>query len=140
MPFVPAVEIEFIATPRYVEDKGGEFLTVTTDDALPLETDLYVYVYDGVTEHRCYSGVAGSGDVIRAIDANTVRFVVPELPIGGAYDVRVKTTGGALQTTLSAFLQVVARNWETKVFDLRRLYPPWYKTGPRSVDSVDLLE
>lgn len=139
MVYVPSFLISFISTTVAVEDKGGAFLEVE-DIGIPLSDDLRVFVDDGTTEHACYSGVSGQGYTVKALEAGVMQFVVPPLAIGGPYDIVVRSAGGGLLATIPGVLDVVARNWESKVFDLRRLLPPWYKTGPRRVDIEDLLE
>lgn len=138
MPYVPSVLLMYMATPVVVEDEGGDVITLA-DCGLLTAVDYRVYVDDGVTEHACYSGVAGSANNVRVYGDDVLRFVSPPLTVGGPYDVVVRDTAGTLLETYRAALLVVPHVWKGKVFDLRRLLPPWYKTGPRRVDSLDLL-
>lgn len=122
------------ATPTVVEDNGGEVLEITGEfPAGPLE----VYVDDGENEHPCYSGVSGKGYAPEA-EAGMLRAVVPPLPIGSGYTVRVRS-GEDVREIHGAF-DVVNRNFRARVFALRQLLPPGLRAGPRVVEQASALK
>ena len=118
-----------------VEDDGGyafEIHGVFTD------VPHAVVIRDGGTDYPCYGGTSGEGYSPRPKSGGTVlRAVTPPLPIGGPYELRV--TFGVTTLSFPNAVTVVARNWSTKTLALRGMLPPWYKVGPRNLDSVDLL-
>lgn len=119
--------------PSTVEDDGGYEITLR---GLFKDETAKVYLKQGATLYECYSAKSGQGYDPRPRNPVTMIVATPPVP-RGVYDVRV--VQGLDDDELAAALTVVARNWKSRVFDLRRLLPPWYKTGPRKLDSVDLL-
>jgi hypothetical protein len=122
-------------TPATVDAAGGAVLTMTGP---LLDMPATVTLVRGADERPCYSGTSGQGfrPLPRAV--GKLLAVTPPLPIGGAaWDVYVRQ--GASTVIIPAALSVVAQSWHGKTFSLRRVFPSWYKMGPRNLDSVDLL-
>jgi len=114
-----------------VGDEGG--WEVIASGMFPTWAAMYVYVTDGITERRCYSGVIGSGDECSSSDGATLHFVAPPLPVGEAYDVRIELTDGTLSATLAACLPVWKRTYTTNLYNLRAAHP-----SPRAVGAWDI--
>lgn len=118
-----------------VEDDGGYPITIT---GVFREEVAAVYLVRGADQIPCYSARSGQGYRPFPRSPTTLQFATPPLPLGGAaWDVKV--VQGAFEAVLSAAVTVVARNWHDRSLALRRVLPPWYKLGPRYLDSVDLL-
>lgn len=117
-----------------VEDDGGYPITITGQF---LDRTAQVFVERGPVQFRCYGGESGRGFNPYPLPT-TLGFVTPPMPRGGApWDVRV--IQGTEQEVLPGVLSVVARNWQSGTFEFRRVFPPWWRTGPRSLTSVELL-
>jgi hypothetical protein len=122
-------------TPDVVEDEGGcEIYVLGIFQNLPATVSI---VLPDLSELVCYSGTFGRGNAPLPLAPSVLKAVTPPLPIGGPYDVRVQQ--GASDETLSGVLTAVARNWRSGVLAFRRLFPPWYRTGFRRLDTVNLL-
>lgn len=121
--------------PPVVEDEGGcEIFLIGLFQNLPATVSI---ILPGPIELVCYSGTYGQGNSPLPLAPSVLKAVTPPLPIGGPYDIKV--VQGDDEVTLAGALTVVARNWRTKVFGYRKLFPPWWKTGFRNLDVVDLL-
>lgn len=115
-----------------VGDDGG--WEVVASGVFPTWATFYVYVTNGGTiEKRCYSGVAGQGDVCVSADGSTLTFISPMLPVGEAYDVRIESVDGSLSATLAACLPVWKRTYTTTLYNLRASHP-----APRAVGAWDI--
>jgi len=119
--------------PPILEDDGGYLLTLT---GLFKDAPAKVLLVQGLDTYECYSSKGGQSYDPRPRNPITMIVASPPVP-RGVYTVRV--VQDVDDDELVGALTVVARNWKSRVFDLRRVFPPWYKTGPRSLDSVDLL-
>lgn len=91
--------------------------------------------------YACYGARSGEGYAALPKSASLISLATPPMPTGtyafqiaqGAYT--AVSTSAAVPFTLA----VVRRQWKTKVHALRRVFPAWYKLGPRSLDNVELL-
>ncbi len=121
-----------------VSDNGGDFVTL---DGSGINTDLPLEVYvvddDGEEHGPCYSGVFGRGRTPMTPVATQISFVVPPLPIGGPYNVKIYE-GGVETAQIDAAILVVNRSWHSSVFDLRSLFPPRWLVGS-SIELIDAL-
>lgn len=121
-------------SPSQVEDAGGDEIVITGQF---LDSDAQVFVVVSGQDVPCYSGASGQGSRPRPVNPTTLRAVVPPLDIGGPY--QLKVVQGSQTAYLDLAVTTVARNWGTRVFRLRRVFPQWYATGPRDLGTVDLL-
>ena len=147
MPIVPSLQVEFVqlvnaaiaavsVTPLEVADDGGTRLQFygLFQPNLPVLVEVMV---DG-TPYPCYSSDYGRRNSPVPLGENILICATPSLPIGGPYDLRVTQDGNV--DTLSGQLLVRARNWSTRVFELRRLLPPWMRRGPIEPDTNLLVQ
>jgi len=90
---------------------------------------------------RCYSGRSGQGYRPLPISPELLSVALPRMPIGGPYDLAItQVVRGSPQTVVaSRIVWVQPRNWVSKTLSLRRVFPPWYRFGPRSTDSIPLM-
>lgn len=122
-------------SPSSVEDDGGYVLTLLGQFG---DEPVTVAVVVGGNDLVCYSGKSGDGNgPSPRLGGTKLTAVTPPLAIGGPYDVKV--TVGVSTVTLAAALTSNARQWKERTHALRRLFPPWYRMGPRTLESVDLL-
>lgn len=117
-----------------VEDDGGYAIVITGQF---LDRPAQVFVERAADQRPCYGGESGRGFAPYPLPTR-LTFVTPPLPLGGApWSVRV--IQGSEQEVLAGVLTVVARNWQSGTFEFRRVFPPWWRTGPRNLTPVGLL-
>jgi len=120
--------------PAVIDEAGGTKLSIIGEFK---EETSQVWIVDGADEYPCYGGKSGEGYFPFPDSADLMFVASPPLPIGGPYTLRVKQ--GASTVDLVGVITVVARVWETNLFELRRVLPPWYATGRRNLDTLELL-
>lgn len=121
--------------PPAVEDDGGYELTLR--GLFKDEEATVVLIDSDLNEFVCYSAKRGQRYRPRPRTPTTMIVATPPLP-PGVYAVRVAQSLD--DDELSAAVTVFRRNWKSKTYDYRRLFPPWYAMGPRHLDRIDLLE
>lgn len=133
-PSPSGIEVTEVDHPVVPDDGGLVFMVRGTFRLSPAR----VYVVTNGVSIPCYSGAPGHGYTPIPSSTSSISVVTPPLPRGGPWDVHV--VQGVEEATGVGLMTVVARVWTSRVFDLRRLFPPWYRLGPRVVDStVELL-
>lgn len=123
-----------------VEDDGGYgvILAGTFKDApaaVHLVNDFTAQAYP------CYGGRSGHGYAPHPLTPDTLSLATPVVPPGWY---RFEVTQGVSSVNSAAapvpfHLEVVRRQWRSRVFSLRGVFPPWYRFGARNLDGVDLL-
>ncbi len=71
--------------------------------------------------------------MVRPANATTLRAYTPVLDSGGPHTVLVNSLDSADTDNLAASLSVLPTDYKSKVFDARRVFPPWYRCGPRGM-------
>lgn len=122
-------------SPSVVEDSGGFELRLA-GTFLAATVSAVSLVSAGNVVYPCYS--AKPGQSYQPIPRNVSTMIVstPVLPIG-TYTLRVSQ--GSDTVELPASIVVQRRQWHHKVFEVRRVFPPWWSMGARAVDRIDLL-
>ena len=82
----------------------------------------------------CQSGKPGQGQIIYPFSATVLRCYTPVVTPGGPYTVTVVNQDTAESHQLADEMIVLKRQFWTSVYDLRRVLPVFYKTGPRKID------
>jgi hypothetical protein len=120
--------------PSVVDDDGGnEVFLIGTFKNEPAQ----VLITREALTFECYSGSRGQGNRPVPLAGNVLRVVMPPMPIGA--DFTVEVIQGASSGSLPQGLVVAARSWRSKVFELRRAFPPRMRTGARSLNTVAAL-
>jgi len=87
---------------------------------------------------ECHSGKAGQGSVVYPWTDAILRGYTPVIVPGGPYTVTVVNLDTAEEHQLVDVLTVVERQFWTSVYDLRKVLPMFYRTGPRKIDLEPL--
>lgn len=82
------------------------------------------------------SGVSGRPLTVYPRNATSLYCYSPELEPGD-YDVTVKLADDSEQVVLGSPVTIEKRQYQTKVFDLRRVFPPDFRVGPRAMDLLE---
>jgi len=119
---------------------GGTLLKVYGEFANYLGTPLRVHVGELGSRYdpECYSGKPGQGNDIYPSSATMLKCYLPELPVGGPYSVFVRTPDNSAQGILTSITILPAQHY-TKVFELRSVFPRFYRMGPRNMDALEPL-
>lgn len=114
-------------------DDGGWKRTLA--GTFPLHLGCYVNITDGADiDERCYSGVVGEGNLCQSLTGGDLPFTVPPLPLG-TYNITVVTEDGLSTATLTDGIEIVARDFSTRLYGMRAAHPP-----PRDVGAYDIRD
>lgn len=87
----------------------------------------------------CFSGKPGLAYNAKPFSVTELKPYTPRMEIGGPYTITV-IRGDTLETAqLVDAITAVAEDYKSAIFDLRRLLPPHYRVGPRSMDLLERL-
>lgn len=113
--------------PAQVSRQGGTKVVIA--GTFPIDSTYLVRV-NGIL---AYSGVPGSGTVVNT-DGDSVSFVVPPIALAsvGSLTVEVERNPGGDKVQTS--MDVLERGFGSAAFELRRMFPSWYETGPRRLE------
>jgi hypothetical protein len=134
MPFTTGAPTIDTVTPAEVDDEGGAEIVIKGTFR---DEEASVVVIVSGTEFPCYAAKRGESYLPRPRNPNTIIVAVPPLARGGPYNVKVTQT--IHNVTKAAAVTVRCRSLYTRTFELRRMLPPHWRTGPRSSDMLDLL-
>lgn len=126
-------------------DNGGIVvkLSLTPGSKWPSQGPYHIRLIDptGVaqpTTGNCYSGVPGGGtDVFTDVINESMTFVLPPLA-PASYDLRLRFgPTGTDEILLEDAILITRRNHAQSTHSIRRLYPPFYKTGSIGIRGED---
>jgi len=125
----------------HADADGGQMLVIEGNFAVDISKAMNVHIglAGDSTDPKCVSGVAGHGTTLYPINAKKLRCFFPMLEPGGPYDVYVRRVDMTRTALLAAVITVLPRMYYSSVFDLRTVLPPFYRTGPRSMDLLEAL-
>jgi hypothetical protein len=84
----------------------------------------------------CLSGVSGSATTLYPRNVTDLYCYLPELP-HDTYDVTVELLDESEDADLLAALLVERRQYFSKVFDIRAVWPPNFRVGPRTMELLE---
>jgi hypothetical protein len=90
----------------------------------------------GDTTDPIAHGGQGQGDLVFPLNTTEMRVFTPLLPLDGPHDVLVVQTSTSLSSELRGVLEAVHPDFKSIVFDMRKVMPPFYRTGPRSMEQL----
>lgn len=130
--------------PEKVSTEGGTRVSISGDFEGKVGTGFRVHVGPNGddTDPLCYSGVPGQGTVIYPVSSSEMRCYLPVLePTDGSpHSVYVEQVTDELENaTLVDVLTVLPAQFYSRVFELRSVFPPFYRMGPRNMTTLEPL-
>ena len=121
-----------------VDNAGGRLFRILGDFAgqFGFEYAVHVGPLGTTADPKAYSGKAGQNTKLTIWNEGELRCYLPRLESGGKVSVLVRRADGAREQLLVDVLDVVPRQYFSGVFELRGVLPPYYLTGPRSLENV----
>ena len=119
-----------------VPENGGHELQVL--GAFEVGKGYLVFVGDtgSANDYPCYSGKPDQGNIIYPWTSGILRCYTPLLPPGLTLKVTVKDATSPETHTLDDVLTVDYQFYHSTVFGIRKVLPPFYKTGPRDIELI----
>lgn len=130
--------------PEKVLSDGGGKISVFGDftDMLGIPFRIHIGPNGDDDDPACYSGVVGQGTVVYPVSEREIRAYLPVLePTDGSpYNVYVVNVLDPLDdAVLADYLGVLPAQYYSRVFELRRVFPPFYRMGPRNMTLLEPL-
>lgn len=138
-----AITLTDILPEKVLEDGGAKF-SVYGDFTGMVGSRFRIYVGPNGdnTDTPCLSGVVGQGTILYPVSEREIRCYLPVLaPTNGSpYNVYVESVDTPSNNdTLSAVLGVLPAQYYSRIFDMRSVFPRFYKMGPRNMDALEPL-
>lgn len=125
-------------SPNEVDAGGGTRLLITGTFSGYIGTPFVVeFTPDGGGDIAlALSGVSGLPTTLFPRNATEMFCYLPELT-PDIYDVKVKLLDASEEVDLLAAVTVEKKQFFTKVFDIRSVWPPIYRVGPRNMELLE---
>lgn len=138
-----ALTITSISPAKVLSSRGEQF-SIVGDFAPWLGQGFRVYVGPNgdSSDTPCYSGIVGQGNVIYPISNSEMRGYLPVLEPTDAtpHNVYVELVSDSLENDLlTEVLEVAKDQFYSRVFELRSVFPPFYRMGPRNMTALEPL-
>jgi len=119
--------------------RGGTRIEVTGVFTEDLGRAMYFYVgpNGNDTDTRCLSGIAGNSFEIFPLNETTLVLYLPPLAVGGPYHIFGERVDGTSDDLLSGVITIVESYYNSFIFTMRSVLPPFYKTGPRNMSMLE---
>ena len=122
-------------TPDRVGSDGGQLLTLV---GTFVDGERYrIFIGKDATGYPCYSGVPGQGNDLYSGAGVRLRCFVPAIPPRGPYQLYLRSLDSLDEILVSVGLHVFPQDFKTKIFDFRRVLPPYWRTGPRNMETLE---
>ena len=119
-----------------VLEHGGYEINITGVYELGHTYRIYIGPTGTTADLQAHSGVAGQSTIIIPDTLTNLRAYTPRIAPGVAHDVLVEDVATLGTDILAGVLTGRGKDHGSTVFAMRKLLPPFYKTGPRSIDRV----
>jgi hypothetical protein len=123
------------ASPTTIPEDGGREIQIQGSFEMENAYKVHIGPNGSSADEACHSGKAGQGAIVYPWTAGILRCYAPVLVPGGPYTITVVNQGTAEQQQLVGELTAAERHFWTSVYDLRKVLPTFYKTGPRKIDQ-----
>lgn len=126
------------ADPTTIPEDGGREIQIQGSFEAKNRYKVHLGANGSSADPACHSGRAGQSTIIYPWTSGILRCWTPVITPGGPYTVTVVNQDTAQEEQLVDEVTVTERQFWTNVYDLRRVLPPFYKTGPRKIDLEPL--
>jgi len=117
----------------YLPEDGGYKLTISGTFEFGHNYRVHIGTAEDTSDPICYSGIAGQGATVIADNEAELVCYSPIVPVETTLSVFVIDIDTAENHVLSGVLDSTHRQFAAKVFNLRKILPLFYKTGPRKL-------
>ncbi|OGO08151.1 MAG: hypothetical protein A2Y61_00260 [Chloroflexi bacterium RBG_13_60_13] len=124
-----------VANPDTLPEDGGREIRIEGSFELENRYEIHIGAGGSPADPACHSGKVGQGTIIYPLTGGILRGYTPMITPGGPYTITVVNQDTAEEHQLVGELTVTERQFWTSVYDLRRILPRFYRTGPRSIGS-----
>lgn len=141
----PAFDTAVLSGPSLVTDfapkEGGGPFTILATGLAEGGYEVFLGPLGSDDDPQVYNGIPGSGGTILEFVETSVSGQVsavgylPPLPVGGPYNFTMVPEGGGGPILAGQAVTVVPSSFRSQTMMLRRILPPWYKTGVRNPDQ-----
>lgn len=126
--------------PTIIPADGGYLLEISGTFVMGHRYRVYVGDTGSIADPICYSGVRGQANDVYPVNVSLLRAYSPRMASdASAYTVLVIDVDTLEAHILASALTADKPQFYSTVFAVRAVQPPHYKTGPRSIDSVEEL-
>jgi len=132
-----ALSLSFVLPEKTVARGSEVILYGYFEDHIGKPFRVYVGPSGDDSDAMCLSGKPGAPHTIYPINADRMRFYLPDIEAGGPYNIFVQREDETDEALLSATIEIVEAPYYSSVFSVRTILPPYYKTGPRSMDLLE---
>lgn len=123
------------AFPTTIEEDGGREIQIQGSFELENRFKVHVGANGSSADPACHSGKSnGQGVIVYPWTSDILRCYTPVIVAGGPYTITVVNQDAPEEHQLVDELIVTKRQFWTLVYDLRKVLPLFYKTGPRKID------
>lgn len=119
-------------------ESGGYEIQVQGSFDLEHRYKIHIGSNGSSVDPACQSGRVEQGTIIFPWTESILRAYSPVIAPGGPYTVTVVDQDTAEEHQLVDAVSVAKRQFVMSVYDLRKVLPRFYKTGPRKIDAEPL--
>lgn len=131
-----AFSVSSVNRDRVPED-GGHEIEITGVFEAGHGYEVYVGDTGSISDYPAYSGRPGQGNVVYPRQGLTVlRCYTPRLPPGYTVSITIKDKDSPESHKLTGALVVDYQQFRSTVFGMRKVFPIFYKIGPRDLSRV----
>ena len=120
-----------------IPENGGHEIQVQGTFEPPIRYWVYIGATGTIADTLCYSGKPGQGTIIFPFSPTVLLCYSPLLAPGKDVFITVKDLDEGSVLSLGDPIAVDYVQFYSTVFSIRKVLPPFYKTGPRSIEQVD---
>lgn len=122
------------ADPLILAEDGGREIQIQGSFELKNPYKVYIGTIGSSADPICHSGKVDQGNNIYPWTAVILRCYTPVISPGGPYTITVINTETTEEHQLVHELTITERQFWASVYDLRKVLPIFYRTGPRKID------
>lgn len=122
------------ADPVLIAEDGGHEIQISGSFEAKNRYKVHIGSNASSADPTCHSGKVGQGDIIYPWTSGILRCYMPVVAPGGPYTITVVNQDTAEEHQLVDEVTVTGRQFYTSVYDLRKVLPQFYRTGPRRID------